>query len=557
MSTPTILIPRAVKAYKWTEGQIRSFPQLFPNAFLPSTHWVPAKIPFNAGANQAICRIYPRPDSECNAWARHKWFYYDGTNTLPQVIPLGVRGGAWPYVWVIMEAPTAANATIGSVYQGGLPSAQYNGYGDLVVTPTGAFTSALFWVRGYGQDGDFIDIMWTASTTSSIEYFVFGNSATGLSTNAGTISEPIDGFDTAFTPGKFPNATLVLAGGTYPISNTPGTAQSFTRGSTVMALMAYPGEAPIIDIANSAANLAFGFPATAANPMEDIFLQGLTLVGVSNANDNAAFRHFWPGSGTYRFTAHNLSFPNVFPGQNAANNCAPIYWSDPGFVNSYSQYIFLKGNAETNRPPVSGHSYAIAGMYGTSLGLAEFNAVYNAYTNHAFYLKASNFQWTRRANAIFNVGGTGYYCLTSGNQLNDDGPSGYIEDCYNLQVNSGPYGASRLFTDGANFAAFNMATTSEWRYRNTLYGAYSVSQGSVNGPFTFENDAIEWTAANTGPLYWFDSGVGYVDTLPYPSSVTISGTECQAASGVLDPNTYELTGTYRTQYLGQRGCEVY
>ena len=553
MSTPTILIPRAVKAYKWTEGQIRSFPQLFPNAFLPSTHWVPAKIPFNAGANQAICRIYPRPDSECNAWARHKWFYYDGTNKLPQVIPLGVRGGAWPYVWVIMEAPTAANATIGSVYQGGLPSAQYNGYGDLIVTPTGAFTSALFWVRGYGQDGDFIDITWTASTTSSLEYFVFGNAATGLSTNAGTISEPIDGFDTAFTAGKFPNATLVLAGGTYPISNTAGTAQKFTSASTPMALMAYPGDVPIINIANSADQWSFGF----ASPIEDIFLQGVTLVGVANANDNVAYRHFWPGSPTYRFVAHNLSFPNVFQGQNAANNSTCIYWSDPGLINNYSQYIILKGNSETNRQTDYGQSYGIFCAYGTSLGLAEFNSATNGEADQNLYIKASNREWTIRANVV-QMSPRGGVVFSTGNQTNDDGPSGNNEVCYNLFINNAA-GTAGAFTTRSNWAAFNNADMSEWWYRNTVLGLMTTypATDTGNGPYTFENNAVQYGTSYTSGLYYHTSTGNWVNTAPLPNGITNTGTECQAASGVLDPNTYELTGTYRTQYLGQRGCEVY
>lgn len=553
MSTATTIIPRAARTYQWSTGQRRSFAQPFPNAFLPSTHWVPAKIPFDANGNEAICRIYPRPDSECNAWARHKWFYYDGTNTLSQVIPLGARGGAWPYVWVIMEAPTAANATIGSVYQGGLPSAQYNGYGDLVVTPTAAFTDELFWIRGYGQDGDFLDFTWTASTTSSTEYFVFGDSVNGLSTNAGTISAPIDGFDTAFTAGKFPNATLVLRGGTYPISNTAGTGQSFNLGSTPGGIMAYPGEAPVIDIANSAGPFAFGWGGYA----EDAFFQGLTFVGISNANKNEAYQHLWPGVITYRFVAHNLSFPNVFGGQNAANNSTCIYWSDDSMVNSYSQYIFLKGNSESNRQLVNGQNYGIFCTYGTSCGLAEFNTCINSYGVQHLYLKGSNYNWTRRANAVFAIGGSAYVPLSSGDFCAAPGPSGNIEDCYNLLVNTVAASGGVIYGTRANVEAANFDTGQEWRYRNTLLGAHSVFQATGNGPFSYENDAIEWTANNTGPLYYWSSVHGqFIDTLPYPTGVTISGTACQAASGVLDPNTYELTGTYRTSGLGQYGAEV-
>lgn len=552
MSTATTIIPRAARTYQWSTGQRRSFAQPFPNAFLPSTHWVPAKIPFDANGNEAICRIYPRPDSECNAWARHKWFYYDGTNTLPQVIPLGARGGAWPYVWVIMQAPAAANATIGSTYQGGLPSSQYNGYGDLVVTPTAAFTDELFWIRCYGQDGDFLDFTWTASTTSSTEYFVFGDSVNGLSTNAGTISAPIDGFDTAFTAGKFPNATLVLRGGTYPISNTAGTAQSFNLGSTPGVIMAYPGETPVIDIANSAGQFAFGWGSYA----EDAFFQGLTFVGISNANKNEAYRHLWPGVITYRFVAHNLSFPNVFQGQNADNNSTCIYWSDAGLVNSYSQYIVLKGNSETNRKSSGGQSYAISCLYGTSLGVAEFNsATGNEESTEFIYLKASNCNWTVRANVC--ITSPDFMVYSTGNQTNADGPSGNIEVCYNLFINL-TSGTSGAYDTRANAAAFEWADTSEWWYRNTVLGVMSVYFLTGDGPYTFENNAVQYGTSYTGALYYPDpNGSGnWIDTQPFPTGVTNSGAGCQAASGVLD-SSYRLTGTYRTQYLGQLGAEVY
>lgn len=44
-----------------------------------------------------------------------------------------------------------------------------------------------------------------------------------------------------------------------------------------------------------------------------------------------------------------------------------------------------------------------------------------------------------------------------------------------------------------------------------------------------------------------------------PSSAdtsNITGAECQGTSGIVDLATGLLTGTFRTQYLGQRGHEI-
>ena len=566
MSTATTIIPRAARTYQWTTGQRRSFAQPFPNAFLPSTHWVPAKIPFDANGNEAICRIYPRPDSECNAWARHKWFYYDGTNQLSQVIPLGARGGAWPYVWVIMAAPAQANATIGSIYQGGMPGANYGGYGDLVVTPTGSFTNATFWVRAYGQDGDYLDFLWTASTTSSTTYFVFVDIVNGKSTNAGTISAPIDGLETAFGSASldttFPNATLVMRSGTYPTFQQTGAGGGiqFSLGNSPGGIMAYPGDSPSIDITNGAGGFCFGWDSN----VEDVFLQGLELVGVSAANANEAYRHFWPGSPTYRFMAHDLSFPNVYSGENQANNSTSIYWSDPGLTNAYSQYIFLKALSETGRGsssnPTNGQNYGIACMYGTSRGLAEFCSVSDSSATENVYLKASCLDWTRRANSLIMTpaAATGGFVLSTSNQVNDDGYSGNLEQCYNLVVNPEALTDSSLsFTRGLNASAFDNADTNEWWYRNTVVGSASVYQMSGNGPFQFEDEAIQWGPGASGPIYYSVAGGNWSDALPLPSMITnVGNTSCQAQTGVVDSTTYMLTGTYRTQYLGQCGCEV-
>lgn len=590
MGTATTIVPRTYRQYAWSDGSVRSYQQPFagnPNAWLPSTHWQAAKVPFSTNAlgdqgNEAICRIYPRPDSETNTWARHRWFYYDGTTSLPQVIPLGARGGAFPYVWVVMQAPVNAIVTIGSIYQGGLPSNYYGGYADLTVTPTGSFTNETFWVRAYGQDGDFLDFIWTASTVGGYYFdattpadsygFIFldpvnGTDPTAYPSTTGlvsTISSPIKTLAWAFgsTAGgqTYPNAVIVARSGTIPAYEQASSGIAFATSASPSGIMAYPGDTPVIDITNGAAGFCFGWNG----PDEDTFLQGLTFTGIPSgaAASPSTYRYFWQGSPSYRHTQHNLSYPNVFSGYNQANNSTCTYWSG-SFTTGYSQYIYLKAVSETGRGnssnPTNGENYGIACMYATSRGLAEFCSVTGAIATENLYLKASCIDWTRRGNLLVMspAHATGGFALSTSNQANGNGPSGRLEQCYNVAVNSAP--ASGAYATRINAADMDYSDTVEWWYRNSILGGpASAYVGSGNGPFYIENEAIDWGGSGaTGPVYYYLNGTGYVDTLPLPSGLNNSvGTECQANGGVFDTTTYELTGTYRTNYFGQRGAEI-
>jgi hypothetical protein len=191
------------------------------------------------------------------------------------------------------------------------------------------------------------------------------------------------------------------------------------------------------------------------------------------------------------------------------------------------------------------------------LGLAEFNsATDNEESTEFIYLKASNYDWTVRANVC--ITSPDFQVFSTGNQSNSDGPSGNLEICYNLFIDL-TAGTTGALSTRANAAAFNLADTSEWWYRNTVLGVMNVWFIPGNGPYVYENNAVQYGTNYTGGLYYIDpNGSGnWINTQPFPNGVTNSGTGCQAASGVLDLTTYELTGTYRTKYLGARGAEVY
>src|SRR5208337_3692923 len=125
--------------------------------FLPAGHWIAAK--------QAMIQVYPRPDSETNTWARHRWAYYDGVNAVQYKIPLGVSFGAFPYVFQLLSGPPGM--TIGATYwQSGwsFPEALAAGYGYLLWTPTASVTNATVSILVTDQQKNTLTITFTVST---------------------------------------------------------------------------------------------------------------------------------------------------------------------------------------------------------------------------------------------------------------------------------------------------------------------------------------------------------------------------------------------------------
>src|SRR5580698_176033 len=154
------------------------------NGFYPAGSWMPAK--------QAMIQVYPRPDSETNTWARHRWAYYDGTNPVQYRIPLGVSFGAFPYVFQLLSGPPGM--TIGAtIWQSDWSFAQAMtaGYGYLLWTPTAAVTSGTVSVLVTDQQMNTLTITFTVSTSSSTSRFIFLDAANGNdSTGTGAIGAP-------------------------------------------------------------------------------------------------------------------------------------------------------------------------------------------------------------------------------------------------------------------------------------------------------------------------------------------------------------------------------
>src|SRR5580698_5204552 len=128
------------------------------SGFYPAGSWMPAK--------QPMIQVYPRPDSETNTFARHRWAYYDGANAVQYKIPLGVSFGAFPYVFSLLSGPPGMSigATFWNTSWNSWADAIAAGYGTLQWTPSASVSGATVSVLVTDQQRNTTTITFTVST---------------------------------------------------------------------------------------------------------------------------------------------------------------------------------------------------------------------------------------------------------------------------------------------------------------------------------------------------------------------------------------------------------
>jgi hypothetical protein len=504
------------------------------NGFYPAGNWVPAK--------QAMIQVYPRPDSETNTWARHRWAYYDGNaaHTPQYKIPLGVSFGAFPYVYQLLSGPpgmtigaTVWNTAWGTGSNPAFTDAANAGYGYLLWTPTATLGSpATVSVLVTDQQHNTLTITFTVSTSGDTSHFIFVDAVNGNdSTGTGTISAPWQTFTHATTG----NATklLYLRQGTYTVVHNSNARNInyyiLNTNSQPSALMGFPGDtAPILDISSSSIATPTGGSGT------DLFMQRLNPNGYDATATNAKF--YWeqqPGVAGYRQTFDLITWTNSGVGTQGTDMGGVAFYFD-GYdqssnLNNYTWYQFINNYTESGRsqPGRQGNNYVGCSCYSTQYTLVQGMVfLQSGYTMDQFgYFKVNVVNSCFRGCTV-NVGSGSYiWAVSYGGQI-----SGFMynnESCYTTAVGAG--NGIDMGIDPDNYGAL-------WCYRNSVVGSRGISTGAAGGgPIVFDNNAAQG------------------GTLPTGSFVVTSG-NIIAASGLLDSNG-KLTSTYAS-YLGTVGAQI-
>jgi len=492
-----LLSPLAL-VYKPSWGAL-SFP-------LPQGHFVPAKMPMHP--------VYPRPDSETQSHARHRWAHPD----FRYEIPIGVQGGAWPFNYEIITGPSGA--TIGEYY--GDPD-----YGVVKWTPAnGDSGTTTFTVRVTDQELNTVDLTWT--TTIDANQFVFVD-ANATSTGSGTFSDPLKTFSDWYkgdvNDSTYHNKIIVFRGGNY-VGVGNATSGNFTLSATTKtpSLIGYPDETAIIDC--SAGKFTGG--------MDDLFIAGLVFKNARTDVSNPRF--FDTGSLWNRGTWFNVVFDTMGLGTANDDNPACIYLSRAS--DTLKRYNILVKNVSFENITANGGNGAFVDFYICNNVLVEGCAARNSNTSYGLWMKATQSFVTIRNNDLSdNVTGMAICLGYTQGETNGVLPHDH-EVCWNNLRNSiAPDDLRNLFVMNNNWAGKHYNT---YIYRNT----FGVVRFRYPGTDPFETDSN--VAVSTDVADWSDSTLvaeGIPNLIRSPTDL------------VLDRQG-QLKGEYRQNHLGIVGHEA-
>ncbi len=494
--------------------------QRFP---LPAGHFIPARMPLHP--------VFPRPDSETQPHARHRWAHPD----FPYEIPIGVQGGAWPFKYEIVSGPNGA--TIGQYY--GDPD-----YGVVKWTPSaGDSGTKTFIVRVTDQELNTINLTWTTTIAAAPFIFVDTNTAT---TGSGTIQSPLKTFSDWYkgdrTDPTYHNKIIVFRGGTYQVTGHAGSNVNISQYTKTPSLIGMPGENVVFDCSKALFYL---------NAPSDIFIADIEFT--NSRTDVANPRYFWVDGLLHRAVWWRNRFTDMRSGTSGTDNPGAIFVM--GIDNgSAREYFYISDNVFNNIYP--GSNVGIIDLYQVRLSVVERNTMTNGQPSGAsISMKGTRDYCTVRANHLYNSG-----TLLFGYSGEVRGVPHHNEMCWNYSNN--PDGAPVLWAMNCVYAdpqylgftcgsgSFDPGTETphhhSWAYRNTFVSENFAGDSLLfrfRGADPYHTDANVVVVRN--PAYWNKS-------IMQTSVPNIIG---KPTDGIIDP-LGRLAGNYRAQYLGICGHEL-
>ncbi|MDO5974030.1 hypothetical protein [Flavivirga jejuensis] len=474
---------------------------------LPSGYFIPAKMPMHV--------VYPRPDSETQTHARHRWMH----SKMTYEIPIGVQGGAWPFKYEIITAPDGAS--IGQLYGS-------QDYGVLKIQ-TIASGSHNIVIRVTDQEMNTVDISWTATVDDSKFTFI-QEGYTG--TKVGTIDQPLgtwnDWYKNDADDTSYANQILVFRGGNYTLTGDASQNGNveINSGTKTPSIIAYPDEIPIIDC-NTAK--IFTRNGTSAN---DIFISGIQW---ENARTDLANSHFfWATSETNRITFWNNTFDTIEPG--TAGNDNPSCVFIPATANK--QYVLYKHNTHKNIN-TGGANGSYIDIYKASYVLVEENTATDSDNGYGLWMKGTIAYVSVRANDINSGGGiTVGYGIEAGTTPPHD-----HEICWNRVIQNSTNRNTLLFA-GSNF--YIGKTFNSFIYRNTFVNNATWVRFRGNEDFEVYGNVV---VMNANSLSKWDTSI-MDENIEGNLTATTDSNEITDSEGL-------LIDASKTEYLGKRGFEVF
>jgi len=354
---------------------------------LAASEFVPAKMPMEV--------TFPRPDLETQAHARHRVL----SNEIDNELPIGIRGGAWPFKYELIQAP--AGTTLGE-----LPTDP--DYGFLNIPKESVPASGTVTITIHVHDCENVSptvITWDPVADNSA--FVYTDNSVPVS-GTGTHDSPLKDFQDWFLDDEndttFANKVAVwkTGSGAYVPRSDAGFSSNvrFNQGSKTPSFIAYPGHSPVWDCTN--AKLLTDTPGG----LDDLFVYGITF---QNARQDVSNAHFWwVRGGIQRITFARCTLKDFGGGGTVGNdNTCPIFISND---DTQKYHVTIKENTwdniSTRIGGVQVSNGSLLDMYYTFNICFEGNIAKNCDTTYGWWFKGSTaFASFRRNYAVENMQG--------------------------------------------------------------------------------------------------------------------------------------------------------
>ncbi len=517
MGTATIVVPRTYRAYKWSTGQVRSFAQP-PGLWLDTGHFLPPLAPMR--------QVFPRPDAEVSSYAHHKWAYFDsasgtGIQYRKRITP---TFGSPPYNFVLVDGPSGMEVQVASWDTDWLSGdmAASTGYALLTWTPTSAVSGQRVWVRAYDQNGEWIDFIWTVSTSSGTSQFIFVDNVNGSDSNTGTLASPYKTLAGAYgTSGSTTNnagAICYLRGSATQYEMPNFGSSYFTIDPTLKpsALLGYPGESVTLDASSALIDLVGA----------DMAVQDISC---DNYNDTIANYRLISVSAE-RWYVDSVLWNNAGYGSSGTSVASMVMSGDTSGANI--QYGAMCGCTELNRRSGNpGNNDAGCALYSYTDVAVWLNRAYapGSAVDNVWYLKSNisyGFMWGNYANinAIYGFG----IGQAPPEPPGICGPNDFL---FNIGIGVGQINFPNTGNSSYQFGASRLG-------RNSVFGIPVCNQSSGPGTFRIDSNALQTPSS-----------------LPTGSAITTDGKNVVAASGVLNFDGSLNTTNYPND-LGTVGAQI-
>lgn len=498
------------------------------NGKLQSGAAFPSSLQFPAGyfepAVMPMVVVRPATNLETVGFYSADHYGYVGRESQIRVC---IQGGAFPY------APVAELLPVGATLGTDPNSSDY-----MLIKFTPASTGTYYFrVRVYGQDGNSVVRAWSMAVNTTWCVFVSptGNDTTGDGSKAlpwATVTKAI---------------TTVQGSGGKAVILENGTYTDVQGGLNTNALLAWNQRGANIDCTTSSSTNNVVFYMNYKHTL----IQGIVFKNPPITSESPR----WFSTDTLCDSTYQDNCRFEINGREGTGNTDNVSCFFLGQAGSNRKYL-AQTRCEFDGFKSVGNGWSSIDTYGTTWFVVEDNS----FTNQTVGNTSAGVIWIKGAASIngdvrrntFDSTFTGYVIDIYIAAIADNA-SGNIDVSYNL------------FKGGGGISCFRASQSyirlPVWTRRNTMRQAalYLFNWGFA-ATFSSSSDVIQSSVSTTDPWKVFrrDINPPYDKPLTSMTNITYSVTnyECQQSSGVVDTNGL-LTGTYRTNYLGRRGHEIY